>query len=287
MQTTRLNNGIEMPVLGYGVFQITDHKECQSCVRQAIRDGYHLFDIASAYYNEQDVGKACREMVKDCAVSREDLFLTTKVWLQDYGDGKTTQSVERSLKKMGMEYLDLVLLHQPFGNWQAAWRELEELSRSGLVRAIGVSNFTEKKLEELLDMAQIIPAVNQIERHPFYTEDRYIARMKRMGVQAESWGALCEGLKGIFHNPVLTRIGERYGKSAAQVAIRWNIQTGCIALIKSVRPEKMKEDIEVFDFALTQDEIREIASLDAGHSEIIDLENPVTERLLLKAKLLA
>ncbi len=271
MQTTRLNNGIEMPILGYGVFQITDHKECQSCVRQAIRDGYHLFDTASAYYNEQDVGKACREMVKDCAVNREDLFLTTKVWLQDYGDGKTTQSVERSLKKMGMEYLDLVLL----------------LSRSGLVRAIGVSNFTEKKLEELLDMAQIIPAVNQIERHPFYTEDRYIARMKGMGVQAESWGALCEGLKGIFHNPVLTRIGEKYGKSAAQVAIRWNIQTGCIALTKSVRPEKMKEDIEVFDFTLTQDEIREIASLDAGHSEIIDLENPVTERLLLKAKLLA
>lgn len=222
-------------------------------------------------------------MIAEKKVKREDLFLTTKVWLRDYGEGQTTKSVTHSLKEMGLDYLDLVLLHQPYGNWQAAWRELEAMNVAGKVRAIGVSNFTEEKLAELLDFAKIKPAVNQIERHPFYEENQYVADMKQKGIQPEGWGALCEGLKGIFQNPVLTRIGERYHKTPAQVAIRWNIQTGCVALIKSERPEKIKEDLEVFDFELSREEVEEIAQLDAGYSEIIDFKNPMTERIFLKS----
>lgn len=287
MKKIRLNNGAEIPVLGYGVFQITDEKKCRECVMQAIESGYRLFDTASAYYNEHAVGAACHTMMDQGKVRREDLFLTTKVWLQDYGNGNTVASVERSMERLGADYLDMVLLHQPFGNWREAWKELEHLFRLKKVRSIGVSNFTEEKLDELLKFAEIKPAVNQVERHPFYTENQFVGEMISESIQPESWGSLCEGLKGIFDHPVLTEIGEKYGKTAAQTAIRWNIQTGCVSLIKSVRQEKMKEDIDVFDFSLTDDEIRRISSLDLGHSEIIDLESPVTEQLLLKARLLA
>lgn len=287
MQTIRLNNGIDIPVLGYGVFQITDEKQCRECVIQAIKSGYRLFDTASAYYNEKAVGDACRMMIDQGKVRREDLFLTTKVWLQDFGNGKTTASVKRSMQKLGVDYLDMVLLHHPFGEWKAAWKELEKLYRKKIIRSIGVSNFTAERLNELMKIAEIRPAVNQVERHPFYTENPFVEKMIAGSVQPESWGSLCEGMKGIFVHPVLTEIGNRYGKTAAQIAIRWNIQTGCVSLIKSVRQEKMKEDIDVFDFSLTNEEIRQIAVLDLGHSEIIDLESPVTERLLLKARLLA
>lgn len=283
MQKIQLNNGVAMPVLGYGVFQITDEAVCRRCVVQAIEDGYRLFDTASVYGNERAVGEGCRQMIAAKKVKRADLFLTTKVWLQDYGGGRTRKSVMHSIKEMEMDYLDLVLLHQPYGNWQAAWRELEALNTAGKIRAIGVSNFTEEKLAELLAFAKIKPAVNQIERHPFYEENQYVADMKQKGIQPEGWGALCEGLKGIFQNPVLTRIGERYHKTPAQVAIRWNIQTGCVALIKSERPEKIKEDYDVFDFELSREEVEEIGQLDAGFSEIIDFKNPMTERILLKS----
>lgn len=281
-RTVRLSSGADMPVLGFGVFQITDLAQCTQCVRWAIEDGYRLFDTASAYFNEQAVGEACAQEIKQGTVKREDLFLTTKVWLQDYGNGNTVRSVKRSLQRLGTDYLDLVLLHQPFGKWKEAWQELEELNREGVVRSIGVSNFTPDKFRQLLSVARVRPAVDQIERHPFFAQDRFASCLKKEDVQQESWGALCEGLKDIFQNPVLGRIGAKYGKTAAQTAIRWNIQTGSVALIKSVRPEKIQEDFDVFDFSLTNEEIREIGALDAGHSEIIDLDSPVTERLLMK-----
>ena len=284
MKTIRLNNGIEMPALGYGVFQITDPDACKRCVMQAIETGYRLFDTASAYQNEQAVGDGCHAMIDQGKVKREDLFITTKVWLQDFGAGKTKESVEKSLAKMGLDYLDLVLLHQPFGNWQDAWKELEELYHSGVIRTIGVSNFNEKKMKQLLKIAYVLPAVNQIERHPFFAQNMYMNWMKKKGIQLESWGALNEGMREIFRNPVLMEIGGKYGKTAAQTAIAWNIQTGSSALIKTVRKEKMEEDFHVFDFTLSDEDIDRIAVMDEGYNEIIDLDSPVIERLLLKSE---
>lgn len=283
--TVRLNNGISMPQEGYGVLHINDLTECERCIGDAIDAGYRLFDTATAYFNEKAVGSACANAIAEGKVKREELFLTTKVWIQDYGTKETRESVRTSLEKLGTSYIDLVLLHQPFGPWKEAWRTLEELYHEGKIRAIGTSNFTTGKLDELMAFAEIKPAVNQIELHPFYIQEPMLQKMKEYGIQAEAWGPLCEGQKGIFTNPVLLSFGENYGKTAAQIALRWNIQRGIVVIPKTTHKDRMLENLNIWDFELTAKEMKEIASLDVGHSEIIDFDSPATERLLLKYKI--
>lgn len=277
-----LNNGVSMPQVGFGVFQLSDLKLCRNCVREAIRTGYRLFDTASAYYNEEAVGEACRDAVTDGIVTREDLFLETKVWLGDFGESETVTSVQNSMKKLQTDYLDLVILHQPFGNWKEAWKTLEKLQKDGVVRAIGISNFNREKTEELLSFAEVIPQVDQIELHPFYAEQELFDYLQGKQIQPQAWGPLSEGLRGIFRNPVLMEIGQAHGKTAAQTALRWNVQRGAALALKATVSEHMQEDLEIFDFVLTDEEMQRISALDIGHSEIIDFESPATERLLKK-----
>lgn len=280
-----LSGGVKMPQVGFGVFQLKDHVLCRSCVREAIACGYRLFDTASAYFNEAAVGDAVAEAIRSGSVRREDIFLTTKVWMQDYGAEETAASVRRSLENLRTDYLDLVLLHQPYGNWLAAWKALEKLKREGLVRAIGTSNFTRKKMKTLIAAADEKPQVNQIEIHPFYTENGYTSFLRKEGIQPEAWGPLNEGQRGIFENEILTEIGRAHGKSAAQAALRWNVQKGNVVIPKSTKREHMIENLDIFDFALTPEEMKRIEGMDFGRSEIIDFESPATERLLLKLKI--
>lgn len=280
-----LNNGVQMPQIGYGLFQIRDKKKCESCVSEAIRQGYRLFDTAAAYYNEDALGKACEEAIQEGIVQREDLFLETKVWISDFGEKETRESVRYSMEHMKTDYLDLVLLHQPFGNWKEAWKALEELYREGKVRAIGVSNFSRKKIEELLEFADVIPQVDQIEMHPFYSEQDLADYLIDETILPQAWGPFCEGLRGIFGNPVLADTGKKHHKTAAQTALRWNMQRGVAVALKATVPEHMKEDMDIFDFQLSDEEMQDISALDIGHSEIIDFENPATERLLKKLKI--
>lgn len=283
--SVKLNNGICMPQEGYGVFQIKELDECERCVLDAMDAGYRLFDTAAAYLNEDAVGRAIQKSVRDGLVKREELFITTKIWIQDYGIQSTRRAFHESMERLGLSYLDLLLLHQPFGNWQEAWRVLESLYLERKVRAIGVSNFTHSKLSELLTQANIKPMINQIELHPFYLQEEALAQMRRFQIQPEAWGPLCEGQKGIFTNPLLSSIGEKYGKTAAQVSLRWNIQRGVVVIPKSIHKERMAENIAVWDFILSQQDMLAIAALDVGCSEIIDFESPATERLLLQCKL--
>lgn len=280
-----LSNGVKMPQIGFGLFQIRDYNKCKNCVREAISCGYRLFDTASAYFNEEALGDAVEEQIKNGAAKREDFFLTTKVWLQDFGEKETEGAVEKSLHNLKTDYLDLVLLHQPFGNWQGAWKTLEKLQKKGVIRAIGTSNFMEQRMAELLAFADEKPQVNQIEIHPFYTEEKYTEKLRGENIQPEAWGPLNEGQRHIFENTVLTEIGKKHGKSAAQVALRWNIQKGNVIIPKGTKKEHMREDIDLLDFELTQEEMTMVDSMDLGHSEIIDFNNPATERLLKKLKI--
>ncbi len=283
--SVKLNNGICMPQEGYGVFQIKDLDECERCVLDAMDVGYRLFDTAAAYLNEEAVGRAIQKSVRDGMVKREDLFITTKIWIQDYGIQSTRRAFRESMERLELSYLDLLLLHQPFGNWQEAWSVLESLYLEGKVRAIGVSNFTPKKLSELIAKANIKPVLNQVELHPFYLQEEALAQMRSSQIQPEAWGPLCEGQKGIFTNPILSSIGEKYRKTSAQVSLRWNIQRGVVVIPKSIHRERMVENMDVWNFALSQQDMLAIAALDVGYSEIIDLESPATERLLLQCKL--
>lgn len=280
-----LSGGISMPQIGYGVFQIRDYEECRRCVSEAIACGYRLFDTAAAYFNEDAVGDAVAEAIQKGIVRREDIFLTTKVWLQDFGEEETERAVRKSMRNLKTDYLDLVLLHQPYGNWQAAWKTLEKLQKEGIIRAIGTSNFTEQKMNELLRFAGQKPQINQIEIHPFYTETGYTEKLKEAGIQPEAWGPLNEGQRGIFQNTVLTEIGERYGKSAAQIALRWNLQSGNVIIPKGTKEKHMRENLDILDFELSPDEMAMISAMDLGHSEIIDFNNPATGRLLMKLKI--
>lgn len=280
-----LSGGVSMPQIGYGVFQIRDYDECKRCVSEAIRSGYRLFDTAAAYFNENAVGDAVAEAIEAGIVKREDIFLTTKVWVQDFGEEETERAVRTSMKNLRMDYLDLVLLHQPYGNWKAAWKTLEKLQKEGVIRAIGTSNFTEAKMNELLGFAERKPQVNQMEIHPFYTEGSYTEKLEKAGIQPEAWGPLNEGQRNIFHNSVLSEIGKKYGKSAAQTALRWNLQSGNVIIPKGTKEEHMQENIDILDFELSADEMDMISALDLGHSEIIDFNNPATGRLLMKLKI--
>ncbi len=281
MEYLTLNTGAKMPLEGFGVFQIPDPVQCEQVVYDAIKTGYRLLDTAAAYMNEEALGKGVKRAISENLVTREDLFITTKVWVQDMKDEKTAyEAVKRSLGKLDMDYADLVLLHQPMGDYFAAYRGLEKAYAEGLAKAIGVANFYPGPLTNLCETVTVVPAVNQVELHPFFVQQKAIDNMKSYGVVPQAWGPLAEGKHGIFTDPELVEIGRKYGKSAAQVVLRWNAQRGVSIIPKSVHVERMKENIDIWDFELTDDEMKAIASKDIGHSEIVDHDSPEFVKML-------
>ena len=280
IQTVKLNNGIEMPLEGFGVFQVPDPAVCEQAVLDAIATGYRLIDTAAAYMNEEAVGKA----IAKCGVPRGELFITTKLWVQDASYEGAKQAIEASLTKLGLDYIDLYLIHQPMGDYIGAYRAMEEAYKTGKLRAIGVCNFYPNRLADLCETVEIKPAVNQVELHPFFQQENALALMKDYGVLPEAWGPFAEGNHGIFTHPVLTAIGQKYGKSAAQVALRWNVQRGVAVIPKSVHKERMEQNIDIWDFQLTNEDMAEIAKLDIGHSEIVDHSDPKFVQMLHQMK---
>jgi diketogulonate reductase-like aldo/keto reductase len=270
MQTVKLNNGVEMPILGFGVFQVTDLAGCERSVVDAIETGYRLIDTAQSYMNEEAVGKA----IKRSGVSREELFITTKLWIQSKGYEGTKKAFETSLKKLQLEYLDLYLIHQPYGDVYGEWLAMEELYQEGKVRAIGVSNFQPDRLIDLIIHNEIVPAVNQVETHPFHQQTEAHQFMLDNRVQIESWGPFAEGKNDMFKNDLLKGIGDKYNKSIAQVILRWLTQRGVVAIPKSVRKERMAENLNSLDFELTAEEMEKIKSLDTNASSFFDHRDP-------------
>ena len=280
IQTVKLNNGIEMPLEGFGVFQVPDPAVCEQAVLDAIATGYRLIDTAAAYMNEEAVGKA----IAKCGVPRGELFITTKLWVQDasYEDAKA--AIDTSLRKLGLDYLDLYLIHQPMGDYIGAYRAMEEAYKAGKLRAIGVCNCYPQILADICETVDVIPAVNQVELHPFFQQENALALMKQYGVQPEAWGPFAEGNHGIFTHPVLTGIGSKYGKSAAQVALRWNVQRGVVVIPKSVHKDRMEQNLDIWDFTLSDKDMAEIAAMDIGHSEIVDHSDPKFVQMLHQLK---
>ena len=270
INTVVLNNGVEMPLEGFGVFQVPDPAQCEQAVLDAISTGYRLIDTAAAYMNEEAVGKA----VQKCGVPREELFITTKLWVQDASYDGAKQAIDTSMKKLGLDYIDLYLIHQPMGDYIGAYRAMEEAYKAGKIRAIGVCNFYPNRLADLCETVEVIPAVNQVELHPFFQQENALALMREYGVIPEAWGPFAEGKHGIFTHPVLTEIGQKYGKTAAQVALRWNVQRGVVVIPKSVHRERMEQNLAIWDFALSESDMKAIAKLDPGHSEIVDHRDP-------------
>ena len=270
MQAVTLNNGIEMPILGFGVFQIADQAECERSVVDAISVGYRLIDTAASYGNEEAVGKA----IKRSGVPREELFITTKLWVSGTGYDRTKQAFERSMQKLQLEYLDLYLIHQPYGDVYGSWRAMEELYREKRIRAIGVSNFHPDRVMDFILHNEVPPAVDQIETHPFHQQIETHEFLKKNNVQIESWGPFAEGKNNIFHNEVLSAIGRKYNKSIAQVIVRWLTQRGVVAIPKSVRKERMAENFAIFDFQLSPEDMAAIASLDTKQTAFFDHRDP-------------
>jgi len=281
MQTVKLNNGVDMPVLGFGVFQVTDLAECERSVLDAIETGYRLIDTAQSYMNEEAVGRA----IKRSGVPREELFITTKLWIQSNGYEGAKKAFENSLEKLQLDYLDLYLIHQPFGDVYGEWRAMEELYKEGRVKAIGVSNFQPDRLIDLIIHNEVVPAVNQVETHPFHQQHEVHQIMKENNVQIESWGPFAEGKNNIFHNELLRSIGEKYNKSIAQVILRWLTQRGVVAIPKSVRKERMAENLDSLDFALTDDEMEKIKTLDTNSSSFFDHRDPKMVKWLGERKM--
>lgn len=271
-----LNNGVEMPLLGFGVFQVTDQDECERSVLHAIQAGYRLIDTAAVYLNEQAVGKA----IKRSGIPREELFITTKLWVQDAGYESAKKAFENSLQRLQLDYLDLYLIHQPYGDVHGAWRAIEELYNEGKIKAIGISNFQPDRVIDLIVHNKIVPAVNQIETHPFNQQIEAQQFLQDNGVQIESWGPFAEGKNYLFTNEVLTSIGYKYNKSVAQVVLRWLTQRGVVAIPKSVRKERIEENFDIFDFYLTDDDMNVIQSLDQKTSLFFDHRNPEMVRFL-------
>lgn len=281
IETVKLNNGVEMPLEGFGVFQVPDPAACEQAVLDAIATGYRLIDTAAAYMNEEAVGKA----IAKCGVPREELFITTKLWVQDASYQGAKAAIETSLQKLGLSYIDLYLIHQPMGDYIGAWHAMEEAYKAGKLRAIGVCNFYPNRLADLCESVEIKPAVNQVELHPFFQQENALALMKEYGVHPEAWGPFAEGSHGIFTHPVLTEIGRKYGKSAAQVALRWNVQRGVTVIPKSVHSERMEQNLDIWDFQLSGEDMAEIAKLDIGHSEIVDHSDPKFVQMLHQMKI--
>lgn len=279
MQKVKLNNGVEMPILGFGVFQIEDLEQCEQSVFDAINAGYRSIDTAAAYFNEEAVGKA----IKRSDVAREELFITTKLWISDAGYDKAKKAFEASLKRLQLDYLDLYLIHQPFNDYYGAWRAMEELYKEGRIRAIGVSNFMPDRLADLILYNEITPAVNQVETNPFYQQLEAEAYMKEKGVQIESWAPFAEGKNGLFQNETLAAIADKYQKSIAQVVLRWLIQRNVVVIPKSIRQERIVENFNVFDFELTKEDMEKIAALDTNTSCFFSHRDPKMVEWLSKA----
>ena len=281
MQYRTLSNGVELPMIGYGTFQIRDAAQCEQCVTNALEAGYRLFDTAASYENEAAVGAALR----GSGLPRKEWFVTTKLWVQDASYQGAKAAIETSLQKLGLSYIDLYLIHQPMGDYIGAWHAMEEAYKAGKLRAIGVCNFYPNRLADLCESVEIKPAVNQVELHPFFQQENALALMKEYGVHPEAWGPFAEGSHGIFTHPVLTEIGRKYGKSAAQVALRWNVQRGVTVIPKSVHSERMEQNLDIWDFQLSGEDMAEIARLDIGHSEIVDHSDPKFVQMLHQMKI--
>ena len=280
IETVKLNNGVEMPLEGFGVFQVPDPAQCEQAVLDAIACGYRLIDTAAAYMNEEAVGKA----IAKSGVPREELFITTKLWVQDASYAAAKSAIQTSMAKLGVDYIDLYLVHQPMGDYIGAWRAMEEAYKAGKLRAIGVCNCYPHVLADICETVEILPTVNQVELHPFFQQENALALMREYGVVPEAWGPFAEGKHGIFAHPVLTAIGQKYGKSAAQVALRWNVQRGVVVIPKSVHKERMEQNLDIWDFQLSPEDMAEIAKLDLGHSEIVDHSDPKFVQMLHQLK---
>jgi diketogulonate reductase-like aldo/keto reductase len=281
MQNVLLNNGVEMPLLGFGVFQITDAEECERCVYEAISTGYRLIDTAASYGNEVEVGKA----IKRSGLARKDLFITTKLWIQDAGYESTKKAFEKSLKRLQLDYLDLYLIHQPYGDIYGSWRAMEELYREGKIRAIGVANFQPDRIMDLIIHNKVVPAVNQIETHPFCQQIETQKFLKENNVQIQSWGPFAEGKNNIFQNELLLSVAGKYKKSVAQVILRWLTQRGVVVIPKSVRKERIMENFNVFDFELSSEDMDAIVPLDTKKSLFFDHRDPENVKRLGNRKL--
>lgn len=276
MKSVKLNNGVEMPIIGYGVYQV-GKGECEKCVTDALSVGYRLVDTAQAYGNEEGVGAA----VKKSGIARDELFLVSKVWISNYGYEKAAQSIDESLRKLQTDYIDLMLLHQPYCDRYGAYRALQDAYRAGKVRAIGVSNFYPDHFIDLASNMDIVPAVNQVETHVFDQQWKAQAIMEEFGTQIMSWAPLAEGRNGLFTNETLSVIGEKYGKSVAQTALRWLVQRNVIVIPKSVRVERMRENFDIFDFELTEDEMKQIAAMDLKRSLFFDHHDADTTKMFM------
>lgn len=280
MQKVKLNNGVEMPILGFGVFQVKDLDECERSVIDAIQTGYRLIDTAASYLNEEAVGKA----IKNSGIAREDLFITTKLWIQSDGYEATKKAFDDSMRKLQLDYLDLYLIHQPFGDVYGEWRAMQELYNEGRIRAIGVSNFHPDRLIDLIVHNEIVPAVNQIEIHPFHQQHEAQQFLQENKVQTESWGPFAEGKNNIFQNEILTGIGNKYNKTVAQVILRWFTQRNIVVIPKSVHKERIAENFNIFDFELSQDDMEMIKTLDKRVSAFFDHRDPVMVKWLGERK---
>ncbi|MFE6170414.1 aldo/keto reductase [Viridibacillus arvi] len=281
MQTVKLNNGVEVPILGFGTFQITDPKLAETSVKEAIKAGYRHIDTAQSYMNEEAVGRG----IAGSGVPREELFITTKIWVENVSYDGVKFSFERSLKRLGLEYVDLLLIHQPYNDVYGAWRAMEELQETGKVRAIGISNFAVDRAVDLAEFNKVTPQVNQIEINPFQQQVKNIDMLKAEGIMPEAWAPFAEGKNDIFNNPILVKIGEKYGKSVAQVITRWLVEQDIIVLAKSVKLERMVENIDVFDFELTEEDKKEIATLNEGESQFFSHADPEMIRWMAGRKI--
>lgn len=276
MQTVTLNNGVKMPIIGFGVYQVPDAEECENAVYEALMAGYRLIDTAAGYLNEEAVGRA----VKRSGVPREELFITTKLWVQDASYESAKLAFAKSLKKLQLDYLDLYLIHQPFGDYYGAWRAMEELYREGKIKAIGVSNFLPDRLMDLIVHNEIVPAVNQIETHPLYQQTETSAFLKEQGVQHQSWAPFAEGRGNMFGNEVLTSIAEKHNKSVAQIVLRWLVQREVVVIPKSVRKERIVENFDIFDFELCADDMEQISTLDTRESLFLSYRDPEVAKMM-------
>ena len=277
----KLNNGVEMPKLGFGVFQIQDQNQCEEVVYEALKTGYRLIDTAAAYMNEEAVGRA----IKRSEAPREEIFITTKLWIQDAGYESAKVAFNTSLEKLGLEYIDLYLIHQPIGDYYGAWHAMEDLYKEGKIRAIGISNFSNERTVDLILHNQVVPAVNQIEIHPFYQQQEALDVLSEYNVQAECWGPFAEGQKDIFTNEILKEIADKYDKTPAQVILRWHIQRNVVAIPKSIRLERMKENYDIWNFELSENDMKQIQDLDTKQGLFVDHGSHRTTIMLSSLKI--